>query len=129
MNHWTFREARFSSLQSPEFSASYKFQVERVKRTCAIATEALKEAKKAKRSLILEDNCALRLRNCKTSVTGGHRLSSTEASCPSCFMTTFRGRDYENGFLLWKKKAMDGQTHIRSEQFVKRFVNVSGCKM
>ncbi|CAI2349428.1 unnamed protein product [Caenorhabditis sp. 36 PRJEB53466] len=100
-------------------------RMERVKRACAIATEAMKEeAKRAKRSLTLEgSNCVLRLGNCKTSVTGGHRLSSTEACCASCFMTTFRGRDYENGFLIWKKKAMDGQTHIRSEQFVKRFVN------
>uniref|UniRef100_A0A8R1HZ44 SWIRM domain-containing protein n=2 Tax=Caenorhabditis japonica TaxID=281687 RepID=A0A8R1HZ44_CAEJA len=102
-------------------------KMERVKRACAIATAAaaaLVESKKARKSLNFDDKCVLKLGNCKSSLlAGGHRLSATESACASCFMTTFRGKEYENGFLAWKQKAMDGQTQVRSDQFVKRFVN------
>lgn len=99
-------------------------KMNRTKRACAIATEAIKEAKRAKKSSYqISENCVLRLKNCKISASLGHRLSKTEACCSPCFSTTFRGRDYESEFLIWKKKAMDGQIHLRSEQFAKRYVN------
>lgn len=94
----------------------------RVKRACAMAAESLKEAKRIK-NMLMEEECVLQLGNCKKTASYGHRLSKTEACCPSCFSVAFRGKDYENEFTIWKQKAMDGQTHVRSEQFVKRYVN------
>ncbi|EFO96525.1 CRE-AMX-1 protein [Caenorhabditis remanei] len=96
----------------------------RIKRACAIATEVLKEAKKIRKSNSeIQENCVLQLGNCKISASYGHRLSKTEACCSSCFSTTFRGRDYEPDFLIWKQKAIDGQTYVRNEQFAKRYIN------
>lgn len=94
----------------------------RVKRACALATEAQKQAKKVKKQTIIE-NCVLQLKNCKFSANFGQRLSRTEACCSSCFSTTFRGKDYEAPFLEWKGRAKDGQSHLKSEQFAKRYIN------
>lgn len=94
----------------------------RAKRACAIATQAQKDAKRAKK-VILTESCVLQFRNCKQTAVCGNRLSSTEACCQPCFSTTFRGKDYEKEFMDWKQRAMDGQTNLRSEQVAKRYVN------
>ncbi|UMM21781.1 hypothetical protein L5515_003314 [Caenorhabditis briggsae] len=99
-------------------------KMSRVKRACAMATEALKEAKKQRRcTWKIEENCVLALKNCRISANFGQRLSKTEACCAPCFSTTFRGKDYEQEFINWKLMAKDGQMHIKSDQFAKRYVN------